>query len=41
MYAKIYDWFDLALTYAAGKLLPMVALTALGVLAIQAALKIT
>ena len=41
MFAKIYDWFDLALTYAAGKLLPMVALTALGVLAIQAALKIT
>ena len=41
MFAKIYDWFDLALTYAAGKLLPMAALTALGVLAIQAARKIT
>lgn len=41
MFAKIYDWFDLALTYAAGKLLPMVALAALGILAIQVVLKLT
>ncbi len=40
MFAKLYDWLDLAATFAAAKLLPMVILTALGILAIQMAMKL-
>lgn len=40
MFARIYDWFDLAVTFAVGKLLPMVILAALGVLAVQVVLKL-
>ena len=40
MFAKLYDWFDLAITFAASKALPMVLLAVLGVLAIQLLLKL-
>ena len=40
MFAKIYDWFDLAITFAASKALPMVLLAVSGVLAIQLLLKL-
>ena len=40
MLAKLYDWLDLALTFAAGKLLPMVVLAAIGILAVQVVLKL-
>ena len=40
MFANIYDWFDLAVTFAAGKLLPMVILAVVGVLAIRIAMKL-
>ena len=39
MLAKIYDWFDIVATFTTGKLLPMLILTALGILAIQVVLK--
>ena len=39
MFAKIYDWFDIVATFTTGKLLPMLILTALGILAIQVVLK--
>ena len=41
MFAKLYDLFDLVGAFAAAKLLPMVALAALGILAVQVALKLT
>ena len=40
MFANIHDWFDLAVTFAAGKLLPMVILAAVGVLAVRIAMKL-
>lgn len=40
MFAKLYDWFDLAIAFAASKALPMVLLAVLGVLAIQLLLKL-
>ena len=40
MISKIYDWFDLVGTFAAAKLLPMVILTALGILVIQVVTKL-
>ena len=41
MIGKIMDWFSVLGTFTLAKVLPMVILAALGVLAIQAALKIT
>ena len=40
MFAKLYDWFDLAITFAASKALPMVLLAVVGVLAIRIAMKL-
>ena len=40
MIAKIYDWFALVGVFTTSKLLPMVILAALGILAIQFALKL-
>ena len=40
MISKIYDWFDLVGAFATDKLLPMVILTAVGILAIQVVLKL-
>ena len=39
MLAKLYDWFDLVVTFSAEKLLPMVILAVLGILVIQVVLK--
>lgn len=40
MFANIYDWFNLAVTFAAGKLLPMVILAVVGVLAVRIVMKL-
>ena len=41
MLAKIYDWFDLMSTFVTVKLLPMIALAAIGILVVQVVLKLT
>ena len=41
MFAKIYDWIDLAGAFAVNKALPMILLAALGILAIRAVIKLT
>ena len=40
MFAKLYDWLDLAGTFLLSKALPMIALAALGILAVQVVLKL-
>ena len=40
MFAKLYDLFDLVSAFAAAKLLPMILLTALGILVIHVAMKL-
>lgn len=39
MLAKLYDWFDLVITFSTEKLLPMVILATLGILVIQVVLQ--
>ena len=40
MFAKLYDWLDLTGTFLLSKALPMIALAALGILAVQVVLKL-
>ena len=40
MFANLFDWLDLAATFAAAKVLPMVIVTVLGILAIRIVMKL-